>query len=135
MTNTSQTGTKPGETRAGFIVKAAYLTAIKYHAQAQGKKIKEVVNECLELYLAQNYDLNNLPQEPLQEITRRGGEKLPKQLGEITYYTLQELSEELDVTLQTLRKYIRQGKLRGQKVANQWYVTEEALRNFLESRD
>ena len=59
---------------------------------------------------------------------------MPKELAGIRYYTLQELSEELDVTLHTLRAYIRQGKLKGRKVAGRWIVTEENLREFLEGR-
>ncbi len=59
---------------------------------------------------------------------------MPKELAGIRYYPLQELSEELDVTLHTLRAYIRQGKLKGRKVAGRWIVTEENLREFLEGR-
>ena len=59
---------------------------------------------------------------------------MPKELGGIRYYTLQELSEELTVTKHTLRAYIKQGKLRGRKVAGRWIITEENLREFLEGR-
>lgn len=56
---------------------------------------------------------------------------MPKKIGDITLYTLEELSQKLDVTLVTLRAYLREGKLRGRKIGGRWHVTEESLRAYL----
>ena len=52
-------------------------------------------------------------------------------IGNIKLYTLQEISEKFNnVSVVTLRTYIRQGKLNGRKVGQKWYVTEDALKEF-----
>lgn len=58
---------------------------------------------------------------------------MPKQLGDITLFSLQEISIEMDLSVQTLRRYIKDGKLTAQKVGNNYYVTEENLKKFLKS--
>lgn len=49
----------------------------------------------------------------------------------IKLYTIAELSALLKVTPQTIRTYIKQGKLKGQRVGRPTLVTEQSLRNFL----
>lgn len=56
---------------------------------------------------------------------------MPKTIGDITVYSVKEVSERLDVTERALRGYIRDGKLRAQKLAGQYAITEENLRDFL----
>lgn len=58
---------------------------------------------------------------------------MPKQLGEITLFSLQEISKEMDLSVQTLRRYIKDNRLKAQKVGNNYYVTEENLKKFLKS--
>lgn len=55
---------------------------------------------------------------------------MPIQIGNIKIYSLKEISEPLRVTPVTLRKYIRWERLKGQKVGQKWYVTEESLKEF-----
>ena len=55
---------------------------------------------------------------------------MPIQIGDIKIYSLKEIAEPLRVTPVTLRKYIGWGSLKGQKVGQKWYVTEESLREF-----
>lgn len=55
---------------------------------------------------------------------------MPIQIGNIKIYSLKEIAEPLGVTPVTLRKYIRWERLKGQKVGQKWYVTEESLREF-----
>jgi len=57
---------------------------------------------------------------------------MPIKLGEITLYSVQELSKRLNVTPITLRSYLKSGRIRGQKVAGKWYVAETSLRRFFE---
>ncbi len=55
---------------------------------------------------------------------------MPIQLGDLRLYTLQELSKKFNLTLVTLRNYIKQGKLKARKVGVRWYVTEKTLEEY-----
>ena len=57
---------------------------------------------------------------------------MPVKLGNINLYSTNELSSSLKVTLLTLRKYLKEGKIKGKKVGGKWFVTEESLRDFFE---
>jgi len=49
----------------------------------------------------------------------------------IKAYSVNELSKMLDVTPLTLRKYIKTGKLRAQKIGRRYMVTVDSLKEFL----
>jgi len=55
---------------------------------------------------------------------------MPKQLGDMTLYSVLELSKKLSVSAVTLRKYLKEGKLRGQKFGNRYLVPEDSLKEF-----
>jgi excisionase family DNA binding protein len=55
---------------------------------------------------------------------------MPKTLAGLTLFTVEELSEILDIQETTIRKYLRDGKLKGRKLARGWYVSEENLQDF-----
>ena len=57
---------------------------------------------------------------------------MPKKLGDITLYSLLELSKKFDITTATLRTYIQQGRIKGQKFGGRWYVSENSLKLFFE---
>lgn len=57
---------------------------------------------------------------------------MPKQIGDITVYDLNELAEKLDVTKLTLMNYIKKGKLIGRKLGGIWYVSEKSLEKFFD---
>jgi predicted site-specific integrase-resolvase len=42
-----------------------------------------------------------------------------------TLYTVLELSEKLNVTTVTIRNYLKQGKIKGQKAMGRWFISEE----------
>lgn len=52
-------------------------------------------------------------------------------LGKLTAYDVKELSTLFSLDPQSVRSYIRAGKLKGTKVGVKWYVTEENIRAFL----
>jgi hypothetical protein len=56
---------------------------------------------------------------------------MPVQIGNIKLYSLKELVNPLKVNMITIRRYVREGRLKGQKVGQKWYVTEESLQEFL----
>jgi hypothetical protein len=55
---------------------------------------------------------------------------MPKMIGDIKLFTLLELSKILGTTDVTLRRYIRSGKLKAQKIAGAYHVTEESFKEF-----
>ena len=55
---------------------------------------------------------------------------MPKQIGKLTLYELAEISEKIGCHINTLRKYLRDGRIKGRKVGNRWFVSEEGLREF-----
>lgn len=60
---------------------------------------------------------------------------MPVQIGNLTLYTVEELSELLNIQEKSIRKFLREGQIKGRKLANRWYVTEEALRAYFEQPD
>lgn len=58
---------------------------------------------------------------------------MPKQIGDLTLYTVEELEELLQVKARTIREYLKSGKLKGRKFAREWHVTEQQLREYFET--
>ena len=48
-----------------------------------------------------------------------------------TAYTVEEAAKILHKNPQTIRVYIKKGKLKAQKVGNTWYVTDRTLTEFV----
>ena len=55
---------------------------------------------------------------------------MPTTIKGLTLYSVPELSQMLDVTTVTIRNYISQGHLKGQKVMGRWFVAEEDWGEF-----
>ncbi len=49
-------------------------------------------------------------------------------------YTLVEVAEMLQVTRRTLYNYLKDGRLKGNKVIGKWIITEEQLKDFIEGK-
>jgi excisionase family DNA binding protein len=50
----------------------------------------------------------------------------------ITFYTIPETAKALRVTPQTIRSYIKRGKLKSQRIGRPILVTEKNLKEFLQ---
>lgn len=48
-------------------------------------------------------------------------------------YTLDELSEQLDMDRQTLRSYIKNGKLKASKIGNKYFVTGDDVMELMQN--
>ena len=57
------------------------------------------------------------------------------QVGDMKLYDVEEVAEMLDVGEPTIRRYLRQGKLRGKKLAKRWYVSEENLKDYFQPEE
>ena len=51
----------------------------------------------------------------------------------IKFYTIPEIAEALNVTPQTVRAYIKRGKLKGQRIGRPILITENNLKEFLKT--
>jgi len=57
---------------------------------------------------------------------------MPKVIAGMELYDVDELSDVLGVQERTVRAYIKDGKLKGRKLAKRWYVTADSLRDYFE---
>lgn len=53
----------------------------------------------------------------------------------IRFYTIPETAKALQVTPQTIRSWIKQGKLRSQRIGRPILITENNLREFLQTKN
>tara|TARA_R110000868_G_scaffold408293_7_gene691097 strand:+ start:55500 stop:55910 length:411 start_codon:yes stop_codon:yes gene_type:complete len=58
---------------------------------------------------------------------------MPKQIGGLTLYSVDDLHEMLGISKLTLRSYLREGKIRARKLGVSWYVTEDAIREYFDA--
>lgn len=56
-------------------------------------------------------------------------------MGDIKAYDVYEIAKLFDVTPQSVRKYLKDGRIQANKFGTKWYITEEAMRNFLLNKD
>lgn len=52
-------------------------------------------------------------------------------IADVKAYNVQEAAELLAVSPQTIRSYIKQGKLKAQKAGSKYIITEETLKAFV----
>ncbi|HET8865662.1 MAG TPA: helix-turn-helix domain-containing protein [Gracilimonas sp.] len=57
---------------------------------------------------------------------------MPKKIGDLTLYSVDDLHGQLGISKMTLRTYLREGRIRGRKLGVSWYVTEEAIREYFD---
>ena len=56
---------------------------------------------------------------------------MAKRIGDIVFFTIQEVALILGVTSQTVRAWIKRGKIRGQRIGRGILITEPNLKDFL----
>ncbi len=54
-----------------------------------------------------------------------------KQIGDIKLYSVKDLHNALGVNERTIRDWFNKGRLKGRKIGNEWFITEENLKKFL----
>lgn len=60
---------------------------------------------------------------------------MPKQIGDLKLFEVEDLAETLGLHDRTIRKLLREGRLRGRKLGKRWYVTEESLKTYFRDTD
>lgn len=56
---------------------------------------------------------------------------MPTIIEGIKFYTIPEVAEALNVTSQTIRAWIKQGKIKSQRIGRPILITESNLKEFL----
>ena len=56
---------------------------------------------------------------------------MPAKIKDLTLYSVLDLAEMLNVTTVSIRNYIKQGHLNGQKIMGRWFVSDKDLEDFL----
>jgi excisionase family DNA binding protein len=56
---------------------------------------------------------------------------MPTTIESIKFYTVTETAGLLNITPQTVRAYIKQGRLKGKRIGRPILITETALREFV----
>ena len=59
---------------------------------------------------------------------------MPRQVGELKLFDVQELAELLGVQDNTIRNYLKAGRIAGQKLGTKWYVSEDGLRDYFNQK-
>jgi len=57
---------------------------------------------------------------------------MPTIVKDLTLYSVFDVSRMLNVTTVSVRNYIKQGHLNGQKLMGRWFVTEDDLNTFFD---
>ena len=53
------------------------------------------------------------------------------EIGDIKAYDVQEIAKMFDMTPQSIRRFLREGRIKARKFGTRWYATEEAIREYL----
>ncbi|OQA07848.1 MAG: Helix-turn-helix domain protein [Firmicutes bacterium ADurb.Bin373] len=56
---------------------------------------------------------------------------MPKEIMGNKVFTVEETAKLFNVTRRTIQSYIKDGKIKGQKIGGMWYFTEETLQAFV----
>jgi predicted site-specific integrase-resolvase len=60
---------------------------------------------------------------------------MPRKIGSLTLYSIDDLHEMLGISKMTLRAYLREGRLKGRKLGVSWFVTENSIREYFEESE
>ena len=60
---------------------------------------------------------------------------MPKQVGNLILFDLEELSKELDISVFSLWEYIKKGKLRAQKLGKKYFVTQDSINEYFSTSE
>lgn len=50
--------------------------------------------------------------------------------GEVELLKVEDIATTLDVSLETIRRYVRTGKLKAQKIGRRYYVSKDSFKAF-----
>jgi len=54
-----------------------------------------------------------------------------KRIRRISFFTTDQLAKILDLSMLTVRRYLREGKIKAVKIGQRWYISSRNLDKFL----
>jgi len=60
---------------------------------------------------------------------------MAQKIGNVKLYNTKEISELLGLSELSVRKYLREGKIKAKKIGAKWRVTNQDLREYILSHD
>jgi excisionase family DNA binding protein len=54
-----------------------------------------------------------------------------KKIDPNKFYTIEEISHFLDLSQQTIRKFLREKKMKGKKIGRRWHILGKNIINFV----
>ncbi|TES90495.1 MAG: DNA-binding protein [Candidatus Cloacimonadota bacterium] len=54
-----------------------------------------------------------------------------KRIDPNKFYTIEEISNLLDLSSQTIRKFLREDKMKGKKIGRRWHILGKNVINFV----
>lgn len=54
-------------------------------------------------------------------------------IGDTTAYNVQEVAQAFNISTATVRTYIKEGKIKGARFGKRYYMTEHAIKDYLET--
>lgn len=57
------------------------------------------------------------------------------EIGNMKVYETSEAAEKMGYNIQTVRKLLREKRLKGKRLANKWVVTEKSLQEYFETEN
>lgn len=54
-----------------------------------------------------------------------------KRIRKISFFTTNQLAKILDLSMLTVRRYLREGKIKAVKIGQRWYISNRNLDRFL----
>lgn len=60
---------------------------------------------------------------------------MPIKIGRKKFYNVEALAKMLSIPVQTVRLYIRRGRIKALKIGRRYLVSEEALEAFLDGKE
>jgi len=60
---------------------------------------------------------------------------MPIEVGDLKLYDVKELADLLSIQERTIRKLLREGRLKARKLARKWYVSEDSLKEYFSQEE
>jgi len=64
-----------------------------------------------------------------------GGNLNMLEIGNMKVYETSEAAEKMGYNIQTVRKLLRENRLKGKRLANKWVVTEKSIQEYFETEN
>jgi excisionase family DNA binding protein len=64
---------------------------------------------------------------------RKGDEEMPIRINKIKFYLVEEISDILNLSKESVVKYIHQGRIHAVKIGSSWHISNESLNTFLKT--